>query len=82
MIVVFLLNLLSLFLIFRVCIKDAKEAFERLGQDSNPTRSANSCDVKVHISWHFAEQVHIPYSSQQVVCTVCAFFAYKFFKGK
>jgi hypothetical protein len=59
---------------FRDCIKDAKEAFEKLNQDSNPIRPANSLDIKLHISWDFAEQVHIPYSSQQVVCIL--FFIY------
>ncbi len=55
-------------LIFRDCIKDASEEFKNLNEDTNPIRSANSLDVKLHISWDFAEQVHIPYSSQQVVC--------------
>jgi len=27
----------------------------------------NSLDIELHISWDFAEQVHIPFSSQQVV---------------
>jgi len=59
-----------LLIFFRNCIKDAKEAFEKQNQDSNPIRSTNSLDIKLHISWDFAEQVYIPYSSQQVVCII------------
>ena len=65
---------------FRNCIKNAKEEFKNLNQDSNLVKSANSFDIKLHISWDFAEQVYIPYSSQQVVCIV--FFTNNYMKGK
>jgi hypothetical protein len=59
---------LIILLIFRDCIKKSKNAFENLRQGLNSARSANSLDIKTHISWDFAEQVHIPNSSQPVVC--------------
>ena len=69
-----------LFFYFQRLYKNSKEAFKNLTQDINPIRLANSLDIKFHISWDFAEQVHIPYSSQQVVCII--FFINNFMKGK
>jgi len=64
---------LTKLLIFRDCIKNAKESFENSNRDSNAIRSVKSIDAKLHISWDFAEQVHIPYSTQQVVCILFYF---------
>ena len=61
------------FITFRDCIKNSKEAFKNLTQDINPIKLANSLDIKVHISWDFAEQVYITYSTQQVVYIILFF---------
>ena len=47
---------------------NAKSEFQKLNQDLYEPTIACSLDTEFHISWDFAEQVFIPWSSQQVVC--------------
>lgn len=55
---------------FRECIVRSKEAYRTLNEQLVGHKCENSLDIEIHISWDFAEQVHLPFSSQQVVITV------------
>lgn len=51
-------------------MKQSKEAFDEIRDQMafvSQDKKDNLLDIETHLSWDFAEQVYIPYSSQQVV---------------
>jgi hypothetical protein len=51
-------------------VKQSKEAFDEIRDQMvfvPQDKKDNLLDIETHLSWDFAEQVYIPYSSQQVV---------------
>jgi len=54
-------------------VKQSKEAFDEIRDQTvfvSQDKEDNLLDIETHLSWDFAEQVHIPYSSQQVVSII------------
>jgi len=54
------------FINYRKCIEQSKHILQ--GHSFSRPGKPNSIDIVNHISWDFAEQVKLPYSSQQEVC--------------
>jgi hypothetical protein len=55
---------------FRNCIQASKLSLQQIPNFTNILRSnePNSLEFENHISWDYAEQIKLPYSSQQEVC--------------